>query len=107
MLVRSKFFSQFVEKIEKLKLSLSKQHNKMQKVRSEMLKIRKKWQNNHARENYPGNIPRNFSNSGNPEDFLIPGFPGKFFENFPFPKKLKIRGKEKSWVGASASGAVD
>ena len=38
MLVRSKFFSQSVEKIEKLKLSLSKQHNKMLKIRSEMLK---------------------------------------------------------------------
>ena len=31
MLVRSKFFSQFVEKIENLELSLSK-HNKMQKL---------------------------------------------------------------------------
>ena len=39
MLVRSKFFSQFVEKIEKLELSLSKQHNKMLKIKSEMLKI--------------------------------------------------------------------
>ena len=39
MLVRSKSFSQFVEKIEKLELSLSKQHNKMLKTRSEMLKI--------------------------------------------------------------------
>ena len=41
MLVRLKFFSQFVEKIEKLKPRLSKQHNKMLKMRSEMLKIRK------------------------------------------------------------------
>ena len=32
MLVRSKFFSQFVEKIVKFKLSLSKQHNKMLKI---------------------------------------------------------------------------
>ena len=39
MLVRSKFFSQFVEKIEKFELSLSKQHNQMLKIRSEMLKI--------------------------------------------------------------------
>ena len=39
MLARSKFFSQFVEKIEKLELSLSKQHNKILKIRSEMLKI--------------------------------------------------------------------
>ena len=41
MLVRSKFFLQFVEKIEKLKLSLLKQHKKKQKIKSEMLKIRK------------------------------------------------------------------
>ena len=41
MLVTSKFFPQFVEKIEKLKLSLSKQYNKMLKIISEMLKIRK------------------------------------------------------------------
>ena len=42
MLVRSKLFPQFVEKIEKLKPSLSKQHNKMLKMKSEMLKTRKK-----------------------------------------------------------------
>ena len=40
MLVKSKLFLQFVEKMEKLKL-LSKQHNKMLKINSEMLKIRK------------------------------------------------------------------
>ena len=32
MLVRSKFFPQLVEKIEKFKLSLSKQRNKMLKA---------------------------------------------------------------------------
>ena len=41
MLARSKFFPQFIEKIEKLKLSLSKQQNEMLKIRSEMLKIMK------------------------------------------------------------------
>ena len=41
MLVSLKFFSQFVKNIEKLQLSLSKQHNKMIKIRSEKLKIRK------------------------------------------------------------------
>ena len=41
MLVSLEFFPQFVEKIEKLKLSLSKQHNKMPKIRSQMLTIRK------------------------------------------------------------------
>ena len=41
MFVRSKFFLQFVEEMKKLKLSLSKQHNKMLKIKSEMLKIRK------------------------------------------------------------------
>ena len=39
--MRSKFFLQFVEKMEKLRLSLSKQHDKMLKIKSEMLKIRK------------------------------------------------------------------
>ena len=42
MLVRSKFFPELVEKIEKLKLNLSKQHNKMLKMKSEMLKNHKK-----------------------------------------------------------------
>ena len=65
MLVRSKFFLQFVEKMEKIKLSLSKQHNKMLKIKSEMLKI-KKCQNNQARKNFPG-------------------ISEKFFENFSFP----------------------
>ena len=34
-----KFFSSICQKMEKLKLSLSKQHNKMLKTKSEMLKI--------------------------------------------------------------------
>ena len=42
MLVRSEFFSQFVEKIEKFKVSLSKQHNKLLKMRSEMMNTGKK-----------------------------------------------------------------
>ena len=41
MLVRSKFFLHFVERMEKLKLSLSKQQSKMLKIKSELLKIRK------------------------------------------------------------------
>ena len=41
MFVRSKFLFQFVEKMEKIMLSLSKQHNKMLKNKFEMLKIRK------------------------------------------------------------------
>ena len=41
MLVRSKFFLQFVKNLEKLKPSLSKQPNKMLKMKSEMLKIGK------------------------------------------------------------------
>ena len=40
MLVRSKIFLQFVKKTEKLKLSLSKQRNKVLKIKSEILKIR-------------------------------------------------------------------
>ena len=42
-----------------------------------MLKIKKTWQNNQARDNYPGI----FSNPGNRENF--------------FPEKLKIREKGK------------
>ena len=88
MLVRSKFSSQFVEKSEKLKLSLSKQCNKMLKIRFEMLKIRKNGKiiklEKNSRENFP-----------NPEDFRDPGIPGNFFENSPFPGKLKIREKGK------------
>ena len=42
MQMKSKFFPEFVEKIEKLILSLLKQHNKMLKIRSETLKTRKK-----------------------------------------------------------------
>ena len=41
MLVRSKFLLQFVKKMGKLKIHLSKQHDKMLKIKSEMLKIRK------------------------------------------------------------------
>ena len=42
MLVRSKFFFQFVEKMEKLELSLSEQHNKMVKIKSENNAINQK-----------------------------------------------------------------
>ena len=60
MLVRLlKVFPQFVEKIEKLKLSLSKQRNKMLKMKSEMLKTRKK-----AKQSSSGNFPGNFQNPG-------------------------------------------
>ena len=95
MFVRSKFFSQFVEKIEKLELSLSKQHNKMLKIRSENAENHKKCQNDQARENFPEKFPRNLPNPGNPEIFRVPGNPGKFLKNFPFPGKLKIRKKGK------------
>ena len=97
MLVRSNFFSQFVEKIEKFILSLSKLHNKVLKIRSEMLKARKK-QNYQARESFPviSRIP------GIPKIFGIPGIPAlfsqfsrKILENFPFSDKLKIREKGK------------
>ena len=87
MLVKSKFFPQIVEKIEKLKLNLSKQHNKMLKMRSEMLKTRKKGKTIKRRP-------------GNTENFWDPGIPGNFFENFPFSGNLKIREKgETLFVG--------
>ena len=66
MLVRSNFFPQFVKKIERLKLSLSKQRNKMLKIRFESLKIRKSDKiieiGKTPRENVPGisRIPKIF-----------------------------------------------
>ena len=71
MLVRSKFFRQFVEKFEKFKFSLSKQHNKTLKMRSEILKIRKK-----AKQSSSGKFSGNFPKLGNPKDCRDP-------ENFP------------------------
>ena len=94
MFRKSKFFPQFLEKIEKLKLSLSKHHNKMLKIGSEKLKIRKtgktiKLVKNSSETSRIPEIPRIF---GIPK---FPGIPGNFFENFSFPGKLKIRGKAK------------
>ena len=84
MLERSKFFSQFLEKIEKCNLSLSRQQNKMLKMRSEMLKTRKKKQNNEAGKNFSVKFLGNFSNPRNPEDFRDPGsfteLPGSFLK---------------------------
>ena len=81
MLVRSKLFPQFVEKIEKLKLCLSKPHHEIRKIRSEMLKIKKKQQNNQAQEKFPGifripEIPmvfeiRKVKNPGNRETLVV------------------------------------
>ena len=89
MLVRSKLFSQFVEKIEKLELSLSKQHNKMLKIRSEMLKI---INNDQAREKFSREFPESRAISGTRKfPGIIPGIPGKFLHKFSFSRKLKIR----------------
>ena len=59
--------------MEKLKLSLSKPHNKMLKIKSEMLKIRKNVKIIKLEKIFRGNF----------RDF--PGIPEKVFENFPFP----------------------
>ena len=83
MLVRSNFFLQFVEKTEKLRLSLSKQHNKMLKIKSEMLKIRKKCQNSQVRKYFPQKF------------WEFPEIPEKFFKNFSFPGQLQIQEKGK------------
>ena len=75
MLVKSKFFPQFVKTIKKLKLSSSQQHNEMLKMRSEMLKTKKKKrQNNQAREKFPD---------------IFPGFPRKILKIFRFPGSKK------------------
>ena len=69
--MRSKCFSQFVEKIKKLKLSLSNQPNKMPKIRSETLITRKNGETIELGKKSPGNFPGNFSNSENREDFPV------------------------------------
>ena len=97
MLVRSKFFPQFVEKIEKLKLSLSKLHNKMPKIRSEMLKI-KKIAKYSSSEKLPEKISPKFS-----ESRKFSEVPGNFFENFPFSGKLKIWEKKETLVKCIAT----
>ena len=62
LLVRSQFFSQFVEKIEKFILSLPKQHNKMLKMRSKMMKTRKKAKQSSSKK-FPGKNFREFFES--------------------------------------------
>ena len=67
--MRSKFFLEFVKKMEKLKLSLSKPHDKMLKMKSEMLKIRKNVKiikrEKISRENFPEIFRRTFSRPAN------------------------------------------
>ena len=72
MLVKSEFFLQFVEKMEKLKLSLSKQHYKMLKFKSEMPKIKKNVKIIKLKK-FSGEKFREFTD-----------IPGNFFENFLF-----------------------
>ena len=82
MLVRSKFFPQFVEKIEQLKLSLSKQRNKMLKMRSEMLKTKKKGKIIKLEKNYREIFPEIFRIPGIPRIFGIPEIFRDFREIF-------------------------
>ena len=70
MLVRSKFFPQFVEKIEKLKICLSKQHNKMLKMRSEMLNTRKKGKTIKVENVRDIEIPGNFFENSSTKEFF-------------------------------------
>ena len=86
MLLKIKIFFSICRKNGKTRTSLSKQHNKMLKIRSEMLKILK---NDQTRENF-----REFSETR--ESRRLSGF-RKFSKNFPFPGKLKIREKRKPW----------
>ena len=81
----SKFFPQFVEKIEKLKLTLSKQTNKMLKIRSEMLKIRKNSKIIKLEKNSQENFPEIFRTPRIPRIFRILGFPGIFLKIVCFP----------------------
>ena len=77
MRVRSIFFLQFVEKMEKLKLSLSTEHNKMLKIKTEMLKISKYVEARPLGEISCENFSGNFINPEIVENFLktVP-FPG-------------------------------
>ena len=93
ILVRSKFFPQFVEKMEKLNLSLSKHLNKMLKRRSELLKTRKT-----SKTIKLGKTSQEF-----PESREFPRIPGKFCESFSLPGKLKIREKEKPYPAGYSS----
>ena len=118
MLVRSKFCLQFVEKMEKLKLSLSKQHSKMLKIKSEMLKIRKnvkiikleKISRKNFREffefrefqRFAGLLPKIFGiSSKDPEDFRNSG-------NFPKSQRnfLKISRFPGSWKSEKKGNAI-
>ena len=98
MRVRSKFFPHFLEEIEKFKLSLSKQHNKMLKMISEMRKNQKKSVAIKLGKFSRKKIPRNFPNPGNPKDFRnlrnFPGFLGRFLKISRFPGSLKSGKKE-------------
>ena len=94
MLVRSKFFLQFDKKIEKLKLSWSKQYSKMLKIKSETLKIRKNGKIIKL-ETKSLKFFRKFREPRESRVFLrsrkFPEIPGNIFENVSFPGKLKIR----------------
>ena len=92
MLVRSKFFPQFVEKIEKLKLSLSKQRNKMLKMRSEMLKTRKKGKTIKLEKNYREILP---------EISRIPGIPRIFENPLPISREVENPGKRETLIVAA------
>ena len=88
MLVRLKFFSQFVEKLEKLKLSLSKQHNKMLKIRSKMLKIEKNVTMIKLGEIFRNIFPEIYQTPEIPRIFGIPGI----YTHRPIFKRKKLIG---------------
>ena len=99
MLVRSNIFFQFVEKLEKLELSLSKQHSKILKTRSEILKIIK-----NVKMIKLGKIFRKivlaFSRIPGIQRNLDPGNFSGFRETLhaAIPGKLKIREKGKHYI---------
>ena len=81
ILARSIISLLFFEKIEKFKPSLSKQHNKMLKIRSEMLKIKKMAKQSSSRK-ISGKFSGNFSNPGISQDFRDPEKLPRFREFF-------------------------
>ena len=94
MLVRSKFFFNLSKKLKKLELTLSKQHNKMLKIRSKMLKTVK-----NVKMIKLGKISQKFF----PRVFRIPGIlrifgiSGAFLRNVPSTSRTLLF-SDKAWV---------
>ena len=93
MLVRSKIFPQFTEKIEKPKQSLS--NNTMLKIRSEMLKIRKNVKIIKFEKNSPKIFPRITRVPEIPKIFGIPRISREIILKFFVSGEVENPGKRE------------